>query len=170
MKVRGKHWLCVACLAGTTTWAPTTLAQTDNLRLELAKCADVTDVTARVACYDGLARPQASKLPTTQAPPAKTAAKPATPTVEAFGQAPARLVPDTKGDVALVEKVASIRELPAEKLQITLANGQVWQQTVGKAFFVSAGDTVRIASSGWGRSFRLAVEGHPDFIQVSRLR
>ena len=170
MKVRGTYWFSFACLAGTTLWAPATMAQTDTLRLELARCADVADVTARVACYDGLAHPQQSKPPSSEAPRAKAPAEPVAARIENFGQPQARLVPDKKGDVALLERVASIRELPAEKLQITLANGQVWQQTVGKSFFIGVGDTVRIASSGWGRSFRLAVDGHPDFIQVSRLR
>jgi len=90
--------------------------------------------------------------------------------IENFGQPQARLVPDGKADVALLERVTLIKELQPDKLQITLANGQVWQQTVGKAFFINVGDTVRIASSGWGRSFRLAIDGHPGFIQVSRLR
>jgi hypothetical protein len=170
MKVRGTQWFWFACLAGTTIWPRATLAQTDNLRLELARCADVTDINARVACYDGLAHPQQGKPPSSQAPRAKAAAEPTAARIENFGQPQARLVPDKKGDAALLEKVASIKELPAEKLQITLANGQVWQQTVGKAFFINVGDNVRIESSGWGRSFRLAVEGHPDYIQVSRLR
>ena len=170
MKVCGTHGFWFACLAGTTLWLPATQARADDLRLEIGKCAAVADVTSRVACYDALARPQPAKPPSSQAPPAKSAAEPVAPQIENFGQAQARLVPDKKGDVALLERVASIRELPAEKLQITLANGQVWQQTVGKAFFIGVGDTVRIASSGWGRSFRLAVDGHMDFIQVSRLR
>ena len=134
----------------------------------------MADINARVACYDGLAHPQQSKpLPSqapVPAPPAKTAAAPVAAGIENFGQPQARLVPDARGDLSLLEKVTSIRELQTDKLQITLANGQVWQQTVGKAFFIRVGDTVRIASSGWGRSFRLAIDGHPDFIQVSRLR
>ena len=119
------------------------LAQPADLQLELGKCAAVADVTTRVACYDMLARPRQDK-----------------PGIESSGSR----------DEALLAKVTVIKQVQPNKLRITLANGQVWQQTVGKAFFIRTNDTVRIAASGWGRSYRLEVDGHPGFIQVSRLQ
>jgi len=118
-------------------------ARADSLRAELGRCASIPDVATRVACYDRMTRePEAKRKPE----------------------------PAERADEAQVAKVASVAEAQPNKLLITLANGEVWQQTVAKAFLIRADDTVRIAGSGWGRSFRLAIDGHPGFIQVSRVR
>lgn len=137
------------------------VAQTDTLRQELEKCSTIADVTARVTCYDALSRPEPAKARVTA---------PAPPKADTFGQPKARVESNDKGEEALLSTVASFKELQPNKLQITLANGQVWQQMVGKSFFLRTNDTVRIVGTGWGRSYRLAVDGRPDFIQVSRLR
>lgn len=135
------------------------LAQADDLQAELNKCASIGDIKARVACYDGLARPTTDK-PSASAPaPVRLAPAPAL-----------AAAPVEKPAESLVSKVTSVREVQPNKLQITLENGQVWQQTVGKSFLLRPEDTVRIAGSGWGRSFRLTIEGHPGFIQVSRVQ
>jgi hypothetical protein len=170
MKVRARKYLSLTCLVGMTTWSYAAMAQVEKLQLDLRKCAVITDINTRVACYDELAQSQESKPLTVRAQPEKKPVAPAVAKIETFGQPTAKLVPvEGKDAVALLDKVSSIKELRSDKLQITLANGQVWQQTVGKTFFIRVGDTVRIAHSGWGRSFRLAVDGHADYIQVSRL-
>lgn len=136
-------------------------AQADTLRQELVRCAGIADITARVACYDALARPEQDKPPagTAQAAAMAPATRPApTPT------------PANRSDAALMSRVTALKEIQRDKLQISLENGQVWQQTVGKPFLLRANDTVRIAGTGWGRSFRLEVDGHPGYIQVSRVQ
>lgn len=143
-------------------------AQVDTLRQELGRCAGMTEITARVACYDALARPQMDKLRVENAPAAATvpaAALSPTP-------APLKARPESveRSDEALMSRVAALKEIQRDKLQITLENGQVWQQTVAKPFLLRANDTVRIAGTGWGRSFRLEVDGHPGYIQVSRVQ
>jgi len=149
------------CLACAVLLPLAAFAQADPLRVELARCATITEVPSRVACYDALARPTESRSPGKAPEPVSS---------ESFGQPKRKPEPSEKRDESLLAKVTDVREVQPNKLQITLANGQVWQQTVGKAFLIRANDTVRIASSGWGRSFRLEVDGHPGYIQVSRLQ
>ena len=137
-------------------WPLTALPQADDLRRELARCAAMAETNARVACYDGMAQEQPIKPPAAKR--------------ESVGQPQAAPRADGRGDLEVLDKVASFKEFQPNKLQITLANGQVWQQTVSKAFLMRVDDTVRLSATGWGHSFRLSVEGHPDFIQVRRLR
>ncbi len=89
--------------------------------------------------------------------------------IDSFGQQKARLENDG-ANAALVDTVASIKEIEPRKLQITLANGQVWKQNISKSFLLRANDRVRITGSGWGDAFRLAKDGKPGYIQVERLR
>lgn len=189
-------WIVSGCTALLLSLSA--LAQTDQLQLELGKCAGIADINARVACYDKLVRPLQSRPETSQTPtankvesatPAKTAvaaapapqtapaattvapapAESATSRMEQFGKQ-ARLESNSKGDESLVGKVSMIKEVELNKIQITLANGQVWQQMIGKSFLLNVNDTVRISPSGWGSSFRLEIDGKPGYIQVSRLR
>ncbi len=102
--------------------------------------------------------------------PASARAEPEASKIEKFGQQPARIVAEANGEEVLVAKVTMIKEVETNKLQITLTNGQVWKQTIGKSFFLHENDTVRISPSGWGSSYRLEKDGKPGFIQVSRLR
>ena len=151
-------------------WPLMAAAQTEALRRELGRCAAVADVNARVACYDGLAREQQGKPLSPQPPRAVLAPEPVVAKRESAGQPQATGPSDAPGDTDVVDKIASFTEIQPNRLQITLGNGQVWQQTVGKAFFIRKEDSVRISPSSWGHSFRLTVDGHPDFIQVRRLR
>jgi hypothetical protein len=66
--------------------------------------------------------------------------------------------------------VAAVDQVEPRKLQVTLANGQVWKQNVGKSFLLRVNDTVQISKSRWGSSYRLQRDGTPGFIQVTRLR
>jgi len=161
MNVLGSRYWRTACLASGLILPLTALAEADTLRQELGQCAAISEIPARVACYDALARP-AQDLPRTRPPAATRAEEP--------GQRESK--PESRGtrEEALLSRVTSFKEVQPDKLQITLENGQVWQQTVGKAFLLRVNDTVRIAGSGWGRSFRLTIDGHPAFIQVSRLQ
>lgn len=143
-------------------------AQTDTLRQELGKCALIARLTARVACYDALARPPQDMARVETAPAAAPA--PTTQLAPTPASQKARSETTERRDESLTSKVIALKEIQRDKLQITLENGEVWQQTVGKPFLLRANDTVRIAATGWGRSFRLEVDGHPGYIQVSRLQ
>jgi hypothetical protein len=161
MRVRRSKYPSKVIFAGALLLPLIAMAQADRIQLELGKCAAITDINARVACYDIVAHSQQGKPAT----PATVVAR-----TESPAQPQAKPEPHDKGEEALLAKVTSLREIQPSKLRITLENGQVWQQTVGKAFLIRANDTVRISSSGWGRSSRLAIDGHPGYIQVSRLQ
>ncbi|MEI7948865.1 MAG: hypothetical protein WCI66_01310 [Gammaproteobacteria bacterium] len=191
MKLQRSALLKTGCLLGAVILSFTVLAQTNQLELELGKCSVITDISARVACYDNLARPRqeaagGSQAPTAKvvesvptskaaepAPAVKTAAavraEPEAAKIEKFGQQQAKIEANSHGEEVLVGKVAALKETGSNKLQITLANGQVWQQTIGKSFFLQENDTVRISPSAWGNSYRLEKDDKPGFIQVSRL-
>ena len=191
-----KAMIAGLCCVGSVVVLPhALLAQASKSQLD--RCYALAGVNERVACYDNLARPgqdatatvpQRKPVPVVEsaAIPGEAAivAKPAAPTparvepeasrMEKFGKQEARqdakLVADDKGEDALIVKVIAIKELPANKLQITLANGQIWTQTIGKSFLLNPNDVVHITKSSWGNSYRLEKDGKPGFIQVARLQ
>lgn len=161
MAAKGKADRWSAFLAVAMALPLHALAQTGTIQLELARCAAIADINARVACYDALANTRQNQ---------PQSAVPAVPRTQVPEEAQAKPVADARNAQTLLARVTQLREVQPGKMRITLANGQVWQQTVAKAFFIRTNDTVRIDSSGWGRSFRLTIDGHPEYIQVSRLR
>ena len=66
-------------------------------------------------------------------------------------------------------RIAELRETVPNAYLITLDNGQVWRQTVPKAYPLQAGHPVRIYYSRW-RSYRLTNDTLKSFIQVERVR
>jgi hypothetical protein len=70
----------------------------------------------------------------------------------------------------LIARVAEIKELDLNRFLITLENGQAWEQMETRRFALVEGDEVRIYSTRWGSSYRLASRSHRGFIQVQRLR
>lgn len=91
--------------------------------------------------------------------------------IAAFGAAisKALLQTDTEGKEMLLDVVTSARFYKQDIWQITLSSGQIWRQVNARIFSLREGDKVQIAPSGWGKSYRLTVEGRSGFIQVERL-
>jgi hypothetical protein len=147
MKVNTSRFFRTASITGALLFPFCAQARADTIQHELGQCAAVTDINVRVACYDNVAHSQPGKA-----------------------QAKARPESRDNGEAPILAKVTLLEEIQPNKLRITLTNGQVWQQTIGKAFFIRANDAVRITGSSWGRSSRLAIDGHPGYIQVSRLQ
>ncbi len=180
------------CIFGGLVFSVTTLAQAD--RSQLDACYTISNDNARLACYDALARPAQAEPevatqteappaaapvtpPTIAAPPPVTAeaavpARPEPPVTadEDFGQRQSEVERDAEDAIALVDTIAAIEEVGPDKVQITLANGQVWRQSISKRFLLRESDTVRITQTRWGSAFRLAKDGKPGYIQVLRLR
>lgn len=191
MKLQNSTLLMAGCFYCAVLLSPFALAQAD--KSQLAACFAIAENNARLACYDTLARPGQAAAATVSPTPAQPTAPTAAPSVQAASvtsAAPAAIakaapaapelapkesfgkqVPRSEQvEEVLVDKVAAIKEVEPKKMQITLANGQVWKQSIGKSFMLRPNDTVRITGSPWGDSFRLEKDGKPGYIQVQRLR
>jgi hypothetical protein len=187
MKLHTLKFSRAVCFYATALLSLGAMAQTDRQQME--RCYGITANDARLACYDALVRPAtpiaaspapAATAPAPAAPPrAETATTAEAPlaarseepvTTENFGQQTARIEADAEGEAALVATVTAIDEVEPNKMLITLANGQVWRQSIGKSFLLRENDTVRIVRSPWGESFRLQKDGKPGYIQVLRQR
>ena len=167
------------------------LAQADSIE----SCKAIAEREARYACYDAVeagpeARVEAGESPeaavlrsTTvsaadpvQAPavpaPAPAAGVPATPAqaLDDFGKSPARLETDEAGEVALVDRVAGLKEVQFKQWQITLEGGQVWRQQLSQTFNLKEGYEVRITPINGGPNHRLSSPQLAGSIQVRRVR
>jgi hypothetical protein len=186
---RNKSVLKITCFYCAAVLPLAALGQADQN--QLAKCYAIENISEKVACYDKLARPaqDASAVvsktePAITVKPAVTATS-AEPGVTAEATVAVRAEPASTSENSspqakneasideqeeLVSTVMAINNREPHKLQITLANGQVWKQSIAKYFWIEENDTVRITQSRWGKSFRLTRDGKPGFIQVLRLR
>ncbi len=91
--------------------------------------------------------------------------------IAAFGAALSKafLQTDTDGQEMLLDTISAAKYYKPDIWQLTLSSGQIWRQMNARDFTVRIGDKVQIYPSGWGKSYRLTVEGRSGFIQVERL-
>jgi hypothetical protein len=90
--------------------------------------------------------------------------------VGSFGKESATRVVDTKDrGEELHDRVESLRTTPAGDWIVTLASGQVWQQSIPGSYNLRRGQEVRIYPSKWGNTFRLSAKDLNGFIQVRRI-
>ena len=155
------------------------LACFDNLaRSETEAVARETEPPAVISSEQPAATPPVAPVvirqPTTPASPPEASVAEAGSAEEnqvgSFGRQQARVETMATGESALVDTITGIRQVEPTKIEVTLASGQVWRQTVGKHYLVREGDSVQITPSKWGNEFRLSVDGKRGYIQVSRLR
>jgi hypothetical protein len=66
--------------------------------------------------------------------------------------------------------VASLREIQPGRLEVTLANGQVWRQTNSDRYNLMVGHEVKIYPTAFGEYYRLSSAKARGFIQVQRVR
>ena len=130
------------------------------LLADIGRCMDIKDRSDRIRCYDTLAdEVRARSQPQ---PDAK---------VSSFGkESPARVVDTEDGREELHDRIESLRTTPAGNWIMTLASGQVWQQSVPGAYNLHKGHEVLIYSSKWGTTYRLSAKDLNGFIQVQRLK
>jgi hypothetical protein len=150
----------------------------------VAKCAEITDSAARLACYDAAAPTVKSALgaPAPQAKerekslldwfglskPERPATKP-----EEFGKPP----PAAKEPEEITQITASVVELAKTargKALFVLDNGQVWRQLDAdgtEVAFPEPGKTLKVTIEiGFLGSYNLNVEGRNGLIKVTRLK
>jgi hypothetical protein len=144
-------------------------AQDAAARNGVRACAAERRDPERLACYDALAR-------TLRAAAQRSEAKPATPSTTAvapadIGSPPAReRREDQKAAQDVVSTVTAVREIQPGRLEITLANGEVWRQVTSDRYPLQVGHEVRVYPTRFGSFFRLTALKLRSFVQVERVR
>ena len=124
--------------------------------VDVGECVKLTTPDERLACFEKQVEASRTNPPAAGAPASPSTALPPSGGRE---EAP----PDIEA------RVAELRETVPNAYVITLDNGQVWRQTVPKAYGLRPGDEVRIYYSKW-RTYRLTNERLRSFIQIERVR
>ena len=132
----------------------------DETASGVAACAQLESASARLDCYDELAR-TASRNDAAASPPAAESTEPPS---RREARATDRQEREQTG------QVASIREIQPARIEVTLTNGQVWRQTNSDRYNLLVGHEVRIYPSGFGKYFRLSSPELGKFIQVERVK
>jgi hypothetical protein len=73
-------------------------------------------------------------------------------------------------EIEVVSSVAALREIQPGRLEVTLANGQVWRQMYSDPYNLLVGHEVKIYPSGFGKYFRLTSTEVRGFTQVERVK
>lgn len=151
---------------------------------DVAKCADVAEASARLACFDAaVARVKsalAASAPAPEAPASKSlldwfgfsrSDKPVTKQ-EDFGKPPQPAVP-----VELKEITAAVIEFAKTgrgKAIFILDNGQVWRQLDADGTevpYAAPGTPMKVTiETGFLGSYNLTIEGRNGLIKVTRLK
>jgi hypothetical protein len=148
----------------------TLLAHDDErVRGEVRACAAKSRDSERLECYDALARSVGADASAPATAPATAAAAPAPAD---FGFSPQRAARPEQSPAAqeIVSTVSALREIRPGRLEVTLANGQVWRQTSSDRYALAIGHEVRVYSTRFGTYFRLAATKLRSFVQVERVR
>lgn len=141
--IRANIFFALITMAAWASLPPEASAQSPEALIEA--CSTESDLTERVACLERALRAQAADNPSvpTSVPPAIDQAEIAATSVAPETSAPVELGAD---QIAAREQrannvkidnnrqsfeVVSSREVPYKKLEVTLANGQVWRQIKG---------------------------------------
>jgi hypothetical protein len=144
-------------------------------------CARIADQVARLDCFDKLARPapgRSVETPPTPAPPAavgpsqNSAAAPPTAADTAPASVPSKREARAadRAEREVMSSVTALREIQPGRVEVTLANGQVWRQTYSDSYNLLVGHEVKIYPSGFGQAFRLTATQLRGFIQVERVK
>jgi hypothetical protein len=144
--------------------APALAQQASDTTVDIARCMDIPESAERIRCYDALADQVRARKPA----PVKEAA------VESFGKGKdpdaARVVDTEEGRAELHDRIEALRQTPTGRWIVTLASGQVWQQTVSSTYMLRTGMDVRIFRSRFGNGYRLSAQDLNGFIQVQRIK
>jgi hypothetical protein len=156
--MRSREVFGILCLAAL---APAVAQNT----VDISRCMDIHSSAERMRCYDALAdevRARSRPAAAVSAPEEE---------VRSFGKESPAPVVDTRNGVAeLHDRIESLRSTPAGDWIVTLASGQVWQQSVPGRYNLRNGLEVRIYPSKWGKTYRLTAPELKGFIQVRRLK
>lgn len=138
----------------------------------IAACATIESAVARLDCFDELARREraesAAAAPEPQAAPQSAPASTRAPAEPLPSRRDARAADRAEREVT--SQVTAVREIQPGRIEVTLANGQVWRQTNTDPYELLVGHEVRVYPTGFGQYFRLSSKQRRSFIQVERVR
>jgi hypothetical protein len=151
-----------------------------DLSIQVGECVELTSAAERYACFER----QVDAALTEEAETANHAGARGTQgaaidTQVRDSDSPSDAEPSTRAASAaeedgqpgdIVSTIAALDERLPDQYVITLENGQTWHQMTSKRYALRVGQRVRVYSTHWGNSYRLAAEELKGFIQVERLR
>jgi hypothetical protein len=154
----------------------------DTTTAAIEACARVADQVARLDCFDKLARPapaRSAESASSSAPPAAVDAQRSATAPPAADTAPASAASATskrearaadRAELEVMSSITGLREILPGRVEVTLANGQVWRQTHSDPYNLLVGHEVKIYPSGFGKYFRLSSTRVRGFTQVERVK
>jgi hypothetical protein len=165
--------------------ARTVAAQgSEDTASRVAACAVIESTTARLECFDALAKGTSAAGAATAAPRAAPPQPAASASQAESSVGAAASVPQAdstkpasrrearaaeRQDLEVTGEVAAVREILPGRIEVTLTNGQVWRQTDSDRYNLLVGHEVRIYPTGFGQYFRLSSKELRRFIQVERV-
>jgi hypothetical protein len=149
--MRAPVWFAFLCV-------PALAQQTADTSVDIGRCMDIKESAERIRCYDALADEVRARRPASEEK------------VQSFGKEPPRVVDTDKGREELQDRIEELRTTPTGKWIVTLASGQVWQQTVSGTYNLRKGMDVRVYPTRFGTDYRLSAQGLTGFIQVQRIK
>jgi hypothetical protein len=147
---------------GSLLLAQQSAAQPTRTPVDITPCVAIESAVARLDCYDELVK----NAPRDRGEPAAQARTPVT------GETLApRSATDEPPAVEIVSEIVGLRETVPGRLEITLANGQVWRQTSSDRYHLQVGHSVRVYRARLSSLyFRLTAPVLRGFVQVERVR
>ena len=137
----------------------------------LAKCRQIAEITARVACYDRLVD---ARYPMDSSDSVDSSAPTAPDAQSLFGtnDAEAKRIVETSLAIEQINQieavVADVRESATKKLTVTLDNGHIWRQIDNKPMRLKRGETVIVRKASLG-SFLMEKQSGSRSIRVKRV-
>jgi hypothetical protein len=176
--------ILLATLAAASLTAPARADPASDVLAEVAKCADVTEASERLKCFDAVAVHAKSVLAAParapEAPASKSlldwfgfsrSDKPATKP-EDFGKPPQPAAPVELKEIAAT--VIEFAKTARGKAIFILDNGQVWRQLDGDGTelpYAVPGKSMKVTiETGFLGSYNLTIEGRNGLIKVTRLK
>jgi hypothetical protein len=132
------------------------------------ECRNVEKDTQRLACYDRLPLDDAPDSVITEAVTATAVSVDASDRADAEGNFGFEFSVKDAAE-SLESEVTEVRKNAKGGLVVTLANGQVWQQTDSQRLFLSDGDSVTLYRGAFS-AFYLAVDGKGRRYRFARVK
>ena len=148
----------------------------------MAACARITEERARLECFDELVRQAPGRSAENAAGPPPAASEPQRSTAAvATGADAAPVAVESeasrrearaaeRAEREFTSSVTALREIQPGRVEVTLANGQVWRQTHSDRYALLVGHEVKVYPSGFGEYYRLSSLESRGFIQVERIK